>query len=127
MPRKDVTRHRLRSERLGEAEWLRAGSIFFSPHVLSPHDASIPCSRIPFSFGCQSSSSFLHSFFTHFSIHSAKFLISSREVSQKGLQSWVPCPEEGPGRPAPKVVIFMEREAESGWYGSHGQTGCGVP
>ena len=114
MPRKDVTRHCLRSEGLGEAERLRSGSIFSSPHALSPHEASIHFSRIPFSFGCQSSSSFLHSLFTHFSIHSAKFLISSREASQKGLQSWVPCPEVGPGCPAPKVVMFMEREAGSG-------------
>ena len=57
------------------------GSSFFSTHLLSHHETH--CSRIPFSCGCQSSSSFLHSFFTHLSIYSGKFLISSWECAQK--------------------------------------------
>ena len=48
----------------------------FSNHMLSHHEAAAHYSRIPFSRGCQSSSSFLHSGFTHLSIYSGKFLIS---------------------------------------------------
>lgn len=39
----------------------------------------------------------------------------------------VPCPEEGPECPVPKMLIYMEREAEWAGTAGHGRAGHGGP
>lgn len=74
----------------GGSRVVEDGSSFFSNHMLSHQEAATHGSRISFSCSCQSSSSFLHSVFTHLSIYSGKFLISIWKYAQKAYSPGPP-------------------------------------
>lgn len=110
-----MIQHYLRSEGLGEAEWLR----------MAPASQTT-CSCTPWKQLSLLKNTFLmwlSIIFIFPSLRLYSFIHLFRKVSDfylkvwpEDLQSQAPCPEQRPGCSALKVPIFMEGKAETGWH-----------